>query len=460
MKILLVGLNAKYSHTALAVYSIGAYLTEKGVENFVAEYSVNDPYESVFYGILAQKPDIIGFSVYLWNVERVCRLGADLKLALPNLKIFLGGPEAGYRNAFETDFPFADKVIVGEGEAQVYTYLTGNETADTFPNLPFPYKTPLQKGKTVYYEASRGCPYHCSYCISSLEKNLRFKPLAKVKEELRVLINAGATKIKFIDRTFNVNPDAYEIFRFVIEEGGNTGFHFEIKPELFSEKDFLLLEGSPKGRIQFEAGLQSLNPDTLTAIRRKNDCDAAFSNIQRILAMGNIHLHLDLIAGLPYEDKASFIRGFNEVYKLRPHMLQLGFLKVLHGTKIGYEAEEYEMKYSPHPPYQVISTKWLTPLDIMELKTAEEALETFSNKGFFPSSLEYLWEANDSHPYDVFLSLGQALAKKPPLSHPHLFRLFYEWYVEQNFKNPDIFLEKLQEDFRLKNPNKPMFQTC
>ena len=455
--LLVVGLNAKYSHTALAVYSIGAYLDAKGVPNNVVEYSVNDPYESVFYDILQQKPDIIGFSVYLWNVERVCRLAKDLKLALPELTIFLGGPEAGYRKHPEVDFPFADKVITGEGEAAVYTYLTGKETDDCFPNLPFPYKTPLQKGKTIYYEASRGCPYRCSYCISSLEKNLRFKPLEQVKEELRILIQAGATKIKMIDRTFNVNPDAYEIFKFVIEEGGNTGFHFEIKPELFSQKDFLLLEKAPKGRIQFEAGLQSLNPETLTAIHRKNDTDVAFSNLKRILTMGNIHLHLDLIAGLPFEDKASFIRGFNQVYKLHPDMLQLGFLKVLHGTQIGYEVEQYEMKYSPYPPYQVISTKWLSAFDVMELKVAEEGLETFSNKGFFPDALSYLWEVNNQKPYDVFLSLGQALSKKPPLSHPHLFRLFYEWYVENSMENPDVFLEKLQEDFRRKNPNKPMF---
>lgn len=455
--LLLVGLNAKYSHTALAVYSIGAYLSEKGISNTVAEYSVNDPYESVFYDILSQKPDIIGFSVYLWNVERVCRLAKDLKLALPDVKIFLGGPEAGYRNSLEKDFPFADKVIIGEGEAAVYTYLTGKETTDSFPNLPFPYKAPLKKGKTIYYEASRGCPYHCSYCISSLEKNLRFKPLEQVKEELRILIQAGATKIKFIDRTFNVNPDAYEIFKFVIEEGGNTGFHFEIKPELFSEKDFELLKKAPKGRIQFEAGLQSLNPETLTAIHRKNDTDVAFSNLKRILEMGNIHLHLDLIAGLPFEDKASFIRGFNQVYQLHPDMLQLGFLKVLHGTQIGYEVEQYEMKYSLHPPYQVICTKWLSAFDVMELKIAEEGLETFSNKGFFPDAISYLWETVDKTPYEVFLSLGQTLSKKPPLSHPQLFRLFYEWYVENGFQNPELFLEKLQSDFRRKNPNKPMF---
>ena len=457
MKILLVGLNAKYSHTALAVLSISAYLHKKGIQNQVAEYSVNDPYETVFYDILSKKPDIIGFSVYLWNVERVCRLANDLKLALPHVKIFLGGPEAGYRNSLEKDFPFADKVIIGEGEAQVYTYLTGEETEDSFPNLPFPYQVPLQKGKTIYYEASRGCPYRCSYCISSLEKNLRFKPLEQVKEELRILIKAGATKIKLIDRTFNVNPDAYEIFRFVIEEGGNTGFHFEIKPELFCEDDFSLLERAPKGRIQFEAGLQSLNPETLTAIRRKNDCELAFSNLKRILDMGNIHLHLDLIAGLPFEDKKSFIQGFNRVYRLQPDMLQLGFLKVLHGTQIEAETEQYEMKYSAHPPYQVISTKWLSVYDVMELKAAEEGLETFSNKGFFPDALSYLWEANEQEPYQIFLSLGQALANKPPLSHPHLFRLFYEWYLENSMENPDVFLEKLQGDFRRKNPNKPMF---
>jgi hypothetical protein len=173
--------------------------------------------------------------------------------------------------------------------------------------------------------------------------------------------------------------------------------------------------------------------------------------------MGNIHLHLDLIAGLPFEDKESFIRGFNQVYKLHPDMLQLGFLKVLHGTQIGYEVEQYEMKYSPYPPYQVISTKWLSAFDVMELKVAEEGLETFSNKGFFPDAISYLWETVDKTPYEIFLSLGQTLSKKPPLSHPHLFRLFYEWYVENSMENPDVFLEKLQEDFRRKNPNKPMF---
>ncbi|MBO5409550.1 MAG: DUF4080 domain-containing protein [Clostridia bacterium] len=455
--VLLVGLNAKFSHTALGVRSIGAYLTHQGVPNTVAEYSINDPYESIFYDIIAKKPDVIGFSTYLWNISLVNRLMADIKLALPGVTVFLGGPEAGYHETPETAFPLADHVIAGEGEGAVYRYLTGEEPDGEFPHLPFPYTFPLTKGKTVYYEASRGCPYRCSYCISSLEKHLRFKPLPQVKEELSRLIEAGAGKVKFIDRTFNVNPDAYEIFKFVIENGQNTGFHFEIKPELFSERDFALLETAPKGRIQFEAGLQSLNPETLTAICRKNDCETAFSNLKRILSMGNIHLHLDLIAGLPFEDKASFICGFNEVYKLHPHMLQLGFLKILNGTRMKEKVSEYGIVYSPHPPYQVISTRWLSVDDIRELKLAEAGLDTFSNKGFFPDALSYLWEVSDKTPYEIFLSLGQALSEEPPLSHPRLFRLFYEWYVTQGMNHPEIFLEKLQEDFKRKNPNKPMF---
>ncbi|MBQ7792398.1 MAG: B12-binding domain-containing radical SAM protein, partial [Clostridia bacterium] len=404
--ILLVGINAKYTHTALGVLSIGAYLRYQGVAHSVAEYSVNDPYDSVFYDIIARKPDVIGFSTYLWNITLVRRLMADLKLALPRVKIFLGGPEAGYSDNPETDYPDADFVVRGEGEAAVYKYLTGEKSEEEFPNLPFPYEFPLTKGKTVYYEASRGCPYRCSYCISSLEKNLRFKDLETVKQELQAFIDAGANKVKFIDRTFNVNPHAYQIWEYIIENGGNTGFHFEIKPELFSKKDFDLLKTAPKGRIQFEAGLQSLNEKTLSAIHRTNDVEKSFSNLKEILNMGNIHLHLDLIAGLPFEDKESFIEGFNRVYELSPHMLQLGFLKILNGTEMKQKAEEYGILYSPHPPYQVIGTRWLSVEDILELKIAENGLDTFSNKGFFPESLAFLWKKNQGSYYDVFLSLG------------------------------------------------------
>ncbi len=453
-QILLVGINAKYTHTALGVLSIGAYLRQKGVSHSVAQYSVNDPYETIFYDIIQRKPDVVGFSTYLWNITLIRRLMADLKLALPQVKIFLGGPEAGYHESPQTAYPDADFVIWGEGEAKVFEYLTGEQTEDEFPKLPFPYEFPLEKGKTVYYEASRGCPYRCSYCISSLEKHLRFKDLDTVKQELQAFIDGGANKVKFIDRTFNVNPHAYEIWEYIIANGGNTGFHFEIKPELFSKKDFDLLKSAPKGRIQFEAGLQSLNQKTLSAIHRTNDVEQAFSNLKQILEMGNIHLHLDLIAGLPYEDKESFIEGFNRVYRLSPQMLQLGFLKILNGTEMKEKAEEYGIVYSPHPPYQVICTNWLSVMDILELKIAEKGLDTFSNKGFFPESLGFLWEQSNHSYYETFLSLGHALEAKPPLSHPDLFRLFDSWYGEQGLKNAAAFHECLCRDFKRKNPNK------
>ncbi len=451
--VLLVGMNAKYTHTALAIRSISAFLSEKKVPHQWAEYSINDPYETIFFDIVERKPDCIGFSTYLWNIQTLNRLMGDLKKALPHTVIFLGGPESGYQTEKST-YPYADVVISGEGEGAVYEFLTNQHTEEAFPNLPFPYTLPFEPGKTLYYEASRGCPYRCSYCISSLEKNLRFKPLQQVKEELLVFIKNGARKVKFIDRTFNVNPDAYEIWKFVIEQGENTGFHFEIKPELFSKRDLDLLKTAPKGRIQLEAGLQSLNPKTLSAICRPSDCEAAFANLLELLAGGNIHLHLDLIAGLPYEDKESFIRGFNRVYSLQPHLLQLGFLKILNGTKIKEQAEEYGILYSSHPPYQVISTKWLSVWDIKELKCAENGLDTFSNKGFFPKSLGFLWEHTSRSPYEVFLLLGTKLEKTPPLSHPELFRMFYRWYREENFPDPEGFFECLNADFKRKNPHK------
>ena len=455
--ILLVGINAKFSHTSLGVYCVGAYLREKGIPHQVAEYTINDPYERIFYDIVSKKPDYIGFSTYLWNITLIRRLIGDLKLALPDVKIFLGGPEAGYCANPREEYPLVDAVIPGEGEAAVYRYLTGEEAQDSFPCLPFPYEGSVPRGKTIYYEASRGCPYRCSYCISSLEKSLRFKDLDKVREELSFFIRQKVKRVKFIDRTFNVHPHAYDIWQFIIVEGGDTSFHFEIKPELFSEKDLALLAKAPVGKIQLEAGLQSLNPHTLSAIHRTNDTDQAFANLKAILSMGNIHLHLDLIAGLPYEDKKSFIRGFDCVYAIRPHMLQLGFLKILNGTEMQDKAEEYGIVYSPHPPYQVISTKWISVEDMMELKIAEEGLNILSNKGFFEKSLSVLWEKNTVSYYETFLSFGKELKTMPPLSHPDLFRLVWRWYQTREFRNSKQFLEALHMDFKSKNPNKPMF---
>lgn len=453
--ILLVGLNARYTHTALGIYSIKAYLKEKGIQSETAEYTINDPYEHTLYDIIEKNPDIIGFSTYIWNIELVKRLSSDLKTALPKAKIVYGGPEAGYNNV---DYPYVDKIIVGEGESKFYEYLTSIKEEQTFETLPFPYTEPLKPGKTVYYESSRGCPYRCSYCISSLEKNLRFKNIETVKKDLMFFIENKVNKVKFVDRTFNIRKDSDEIFEFIIENASQTGFHFEVKPELFSDKTFEILKKAPKGLIQFEAGIQSLNENTLKAINRKNNTELIFSNLERLLSFKNIHIHTDLIAGLPYEDLKSFKDGFDRLYFLGSDMLQLGFLKVLNGTQIKEECEKYEIKYSKYPPYQVISTKWLSVFDIIYLKSVEDGLETLANKGFFKNSIKFMFENNALSPFETFYKFGNILKNTPPLSNPQLFSLFYNFYKNENLKEKEQFLDILKEDFRIKNPNKPLFK--
>ncbi len=453
-KILLVGINARYSHISLGIYSIKAFLEQNGVQCDIAEYTINDSYEHTFYDIIKKKPDIIGFSTYIWNIVLTERLSADIKIALPDVKIVYGGPEAGYSNK---KYENADKIISGEGEAEFFRYVTGKEIEFSFSDIPFCYSTPILSGKTFYYESSRGCPYRCSYCISSLERNLKYKSLDTVKKELMFFIENKVKKVKFIDRTFNLREDTNEIFKFLIENASETGFHFEIKPELFNEESFEILKKAPKGLIQFEAGLQSLNEKTLSAINRKNDTELIFSNMKRLLENKNIHIHIDLIAGLPYEDIESFILGFNRVYSLMPDMLQLGFLKVLGGTQIESEAKKYEMAYSPYPPYQIIKTKWLTVHDIIRLKCAENGLEELSNKGFFPRALPFLFEKNDVEPFYIFEKFGKLIENEPPLSHPKLFEKFYKFYKSLSLREEKDFLSLLIEDFTQKNPNKPLF---
>jgi len=452
MKLLLIGLNSRYTHTSLGIYSISKYLKSKNIDNEICEYTINDPYESIFYSICEKAPDVVGFSTYIWNINLSKRLAADLKLAFPEIKIIFGGPEAGYS---DTKYDYVDIVITGEGENALYKYLTGITSEEAFPNLPFADDIP-ERGRTVYYESSRGCPYRCSYCISSLEKDLRFKDFDTVKKEIQHFIDNNVSKVKFIDRTFNIRKDYSEIFRYIIDNSGSTDFHFEIKPELFSEKDFELLKNSRKNLFRFEVGIQSLNEKTLSAINRKNDTSLIFNNLKRIINETDITVHADLIAGLPYEDLNSFKEGFNKVYSLKPHVLQLGFLKVLPGTQIKKEATKYGIIYSEHPPYQVIKTDWLSVSDIIELKTVENGLETFSNKGFFRRSLDYLFNNNEIMPYELFLICGNAIKDKPPMSHPNLFSLFLNIYKDNNFNDIEKFKDFLMQDFKERNPTKTL----
>jgi radical SAM superfamily enzyme YgiQ (UPF0313 family) len=404
---------------------------------------------------LEKEPEIIGFSTYIWNITLVKRLVSDLKAAIPGVTVVLGGPEAEYSNE---SVPEGCKILAGEGEAAWYNYLTGENIQPSPDELPLYPPDAAERGKTVYYEASRGCPYGCSYCVSSIEKGTRFKSFARVKDDLSYFIENKVKKVKFIDRTFNINKDAREIFGFIIENAAETSFHFEIKPELFSRRDIELLKKAPAGLIQFEAGLQSLNGDALRAVGRANDTERAFGNLGEIISAGNIRVHIDLIAGLPLEDKKSFVDGFNAVYKkLSPDILQLGFLKILNGTALKRDAAEYGIKYSCYPPYRVISTGVLSISDIMELRICEKGLDTFANKGFFKNSLKFLFAENEISPYDLFKFCGESLKNKPPQSHPALFGMFYAIYKELGLRRGGEFLDLLIRDYRMKNPNKPMF---
>lgn len=453
MKLLLIGLNSRYTHISLGIYSIKKYLNSKNIPCEIREYTINDPYESILFDIIEAAPDIIGFSTYIWNIELTKRLGYDLKKALPDIKIILGGPEAGYS---EISYPFCDKIITGEGETKLFEYISKIKSDDDFTDFPFCYDELPEEGRTVLYESSRGCPYRCSYCISSLEKNLKFKDIETVKKELLFFIKKGAKKVKFIDRTFNIRKDAYEIFEFIIKNSKNTDFHFEIKPELFSERDFELFKTARKGLLRFEVGIQSLNEKTLEAINRKNDTALIFKNLEKLISYCNVNVHADLIAGLPFEDLSSFKDGFNRIYSLKPQMLQLGFLKVLYGTQMKKDAEKYGIIYSDYPPYSVIKTHWLSVSDISELKICENGLDVFANKGFFKKSLDFLFTNNEITPYEFFLKCGKALKDKPPLSHPSLFLLFYEFCKENNFNDINGIRELLYDDFKVKNPTKTL----
>jgi len=434
MKTILVAINSKYSHTNLAVRLLNAY---SGYCADVMEFTINEQISFITSQIFKVKPDVICFSTYIWNIETVIKCCEVLKSVLPNTKIILGGPEVSY-NAEEilNAHSFIDAIIIGEGEvsfselinngfdfksAHNIAYrdngcITFTDTARSLSldELPFPYTDDelISYGqKLLYYETSRGCPYNCSYCLSSTLHSLRFASLDKVKEDLKKFIDKKVRIVKLVDRTFNADQNrAYEIFDFLIKNAGETCFHFEISAHILSDEILKLLETAPKGLFQFEIGVQSTNEKTISAINRKTDFETLRTNVQRLLSFGNIHLHLDLIAGLPYEDIESFKKSFNDVFALNPHMLQLGFLKLLKGTKIREEKVLHGYKFTPYPPYEVLENKYLTHYDILTLKAAEEMVDKLYNNKKFKMSINRLCTFFAS-PFDMFLALSEYYAE-------------------------------------------------
>lgn len=436
MKFLLVAINAKYIHSNPAIYSLRAY-AGPGLQEYIqlAEYTINNQMQDILGDIYRQKPDVIGFSCYIWNWNLVRELLAELPKILPDTQIWLGGPEVSYDAPVILEkYPQVSGIMIGEGEATfkelVEAYVeTGTDRLRTIPGLclptgytplremldmnalPFLYGEMLLGGQNapeqtqpkeeklenfenriIYYESSRGCPYRCSYCLSSIDKKVRLRDTEKVKEELQFFLDHRVKQVKFVDRTFNADRrHAREIWRYIAEnDNGVTNFHFEISADILKEEDLELLAALRPGLIQLEIGVQSANAETLESVHRFSDLKRLEENVTQVRQAHNIHQHLDLIAGLPYEGYESFGESFDRVYGMKPEQLQLGFLKVLKGSEMQERAAEYGIQYLDRPPYEVLSTKWLSYKEVLRLKQIEEMVELYYNSNQFAHTLPYL----------------------------------------------------------------------
>lgn len=453
MKILIAACNAKYIHSNLAVYNLRAYAGAYGKYLVLKEYTINQPKDDILKDIYLEQPDVVCFSCYIWNISFVRELAEELAKVLPDTLFWAGGPEVSFdAEDFLRKNPGFTGVMMGEGEetfrelAAFYaegkkslgeipgiTFLDGEEMHSTgwreamdLSLVPFAYQDLEDFAhRIIYYESSRGCPFSCSYCLSSVDKKLRFRSLALVKKELQFFIDHKVPQVKFVDRTFNCKHEhAMSIWKYIAEhDNGVTNFHFEISADLLKEEELKLMQAMRPGLIQLEIGVQSTNPETIAAIRRTMDFGKLSQIVKRIHSFCNIHQHLDLIAGLPYEDYESFRRSFCDVYALKPQQLQLGFLKVLKGSHMKEMAKAYSIVHKSREPYEVLSTGWLSYRDVLKLKMVESMVEVYYNSGQFTNTLEYLEELFPDA-FSMYEALGGYYEEKgyEEISHSRLRR--------------------------------------
>lgn len=475
MKILLVACNAKYIHSNLAVYDLQAYASDYADHIVLKEYTINQQKDDIMRDIYLEHPDVVCVSCYIWNISFVKELMADLIKILPGADFWAGGPEVSYdAEKFLTENSEFKGVMVGEGE-ETFKELAGHYVEKNPQNLknmtgicyrdgdqiihngwrqimdlssiPFIYKDLSEfKNRIIYYESSRGCPFSCSYCLSSIDKKLRFRDTETVKKELQFFIDNKVPQVKFVDRTFNCKHDhAMAIWKYINEhDNGVTNFHFEISADLLREEELQEMSTMRPGLIQLEIGVQSTNPDTIKAIHRTMDFEKLKGIVDRIHSFGNIHQHLDLIAGLPYEDYDSFRHSFNDVYALKPQQLQLGFLKVLKGSHMMEMCKEYGIVYKTQEPYEVLSTKWLDYDHVLKLKTVENMVEVYYNSGQFQNTLEYL-ENFFQDAFSIYERLGSFYMEKGygDVSHTRMRR--YEILLEFLEDVPEISMDQVKD---------------
>ena len=467
MKILLAACNAKYIHSNPAVYDLKAYAAAYKDSVQIKEFTINQPKDEIMKEIYRSGADVVCFSCYIWNISFVRELIRDLKKILPDTVFWAGGPEVSFHaKNFLEDMPQVTGIMKGEGEetflALAGYYLEGkgrleeisgivfrkeNEIVDNgfrepvdLDRIPFIYENPENfENRIIYYESSRGCPFSCSYCLSSIDRKLRFRSLSLVKKELQFFLDHRVPQVKFVDRTFNCRHEhAMEIWKYILEhDNGVTNFHFEVSADLFREDELELIGRMRPGLIQLEIGVQSANPETLEAVHRKTDLEKLRRNVEKIRSFHSVHQHLDLIAGLPCEDYESFRRSFDFVYSMKPDQLQLGFLKVLKGSLMEEKAREYGITCKSLEPYEVLSTRWISYEEILKLKTVESMVEVYYNSGQFQYTLNWLtgfWE----DAFSFYEDLGRFYERKgyEELSHSRIRR--YEILLEFLREKPEI----------------------
>ncbi|MFC4766124.1 B12-binding domain-containing radical SAM protein [Effusibacillus consociatus] len=484
MKILLTTLNAKYVHSSLALRYLRSFSEPHFPGIRLVEYTINDLAEKVAADIYKQKPDLIGFSCYIWNISETISVIKRLKKVLPDTKIVLGGPEVTYETKqFMEQHPYIDFVVVGEGEQTFLellqalsegqgvegirgvTYRDGDLIWENPPRplladlnvIPSPYQHRFEEleNRIVYFECSRGCPFKCQYCLSSIEDGVRYFDLDRVKKDLKALIDAGVRQIKFVDRTFNIHKRyALEVFQFLIDNRKDTTFHFEITADILKPDvvDFLN-EHAPKGLFQFEIGVQSTNDLTNELVQRRQNFEKLSNTVTKIRQGGKIHQHLDLIAGLPEEDYMSFRQTFNDVYALKPDELQLGFLKMLKGVGVKIRAAEHGYVWNDEPPYEIFYNNVLSYEDVLRLKGVEDILERYGNSRKFNVSLPYIIAGEFETPFDFFQEFADYWEANGLFKIGHRLKALYEhlynFLKSKNAQNLGVIVELLKLDIAL-----------
>lgn len=494
LKVLLVGINSQYVHSNLAIRYLKAYTKDLDYNPVIMEFSINDRAERILEELIREKPDIIAFSCYIWNIEMVKTLSKLIKLVDDNIEIIYGGPEVSFDGKEFLENNPGEYLVEGEGEGtfrklieykiyeknlhynNVGILSNKKELVNNQTNIIDEEKNPFLKigglfykegkkvfyggiknnldinqvifpydeddnldNRIVYYEASRGCPFRCKYCLSSVDRNIRFRDIEKIKEELKYFIDKKVKLVKFVDRTFNCDEKfATDIWNFLINQDTETKFHFEISASVLTNNQVKVLSKAPKGRFQFEIGVQTTNNKILKNINRYISFKDVAEKVKEVKRLNNISQHLDLIAGLPGEDFESFKNSFNEVYSIRPDEIQLGFLKILKGSPMIEEKDIWGMKYSPYPPYEILKTKDISYEELLELKKVEAMVDKYYNSGKFKTILKY-FELKFDNPFDFYYSLGIFFYEKGYFSRNISNAEYYKVFLDFNS-------EKLKED--------------